>query len=139
MLIFSLRAKSLSSNGNTNLMVGQNLKIRTNNQSKIEECFGEEYVTSEKNYSSYIEMGDLKKKSTVEAAAEREERGARKSGTVKRISGGGNNKDKIISAKVYPETWARFTEINRAQGMTNNSVINMLISQYVRNNEGLLN
>ena len=84
-------------------------------------------------------MGDLKKKSTVEAAAEREERGARKSGTAKRISGGGNNKDKIISAKVYPETWARFTEINRAQGMTNNSVINMLISQYVRNNEGLLN
>ena len=40
---------------------------------------------------------------------------------------------------VDPETWARFTEINRAQGMTNNSVINMLISQYVRNNEGLLN
>ncbi len=39
---------------NTNLMVGQNLKIRTNNQSKIEECFGEEYVTSEKNYFSYI-------------------------------------------------------------------------------------
>ena len=58
---------------------------------------------------------------------------------MKRISGGGNNKDKIISAKVDPETWARFTEINRAQGMTNNSVINMLISQYVRNNEGLLN
>ena len=84
-------------------------------------------------------MGDLKKKSTVEVAAEREERGMGKNGTVKRISGGRNNKDKIISAKVYPETWARFTEINRAQGMTNNSVINMLISQYVRNNKGLLN
>ena len=39
---------------NTNLMVGQNLKIRTNNPIEIEECFGEEYVTNGGNYSSYI-------------------------------------------------------------------------------------
>lgn len=42
-------------------------------------------------------------------------------------------KDKVITAKVYPETWTYFTAINKAQGMTNNSVINMLISEYVRN------
>ncbi len=42
-------------------------------------------------------------------------------------------KDKVVTAKVYPETWADFTAINKAQGMTNNSVINMLISEYVRN------
>ena len=42
-------------------------------------------------------------------------------------------KDKVITAKVYPKTWADFTAINKAQGMTNNSVINMLISEYVRN------
>jgi len=41
-------------------------------------------------------------------------------------------KDKVITAKVYPETWQAFTDINKAQGMTNNSVINMLISEYVR-------
>ncbi len=41
-------------------------------------------------------------------------------------------KDKVITAKVYPETWQIFTEINKAQGMTNNSVINMLLSEYVR-------
>ena len=41
-------------------------------------------------------------------------------------------KDKVVTAKVYPDTWATFTAINKAQGMTNNSVINMLISEYVR-------
>lgn len=48
-------------------------------------------------------------------------------------------KDKVITAKVYPETWANFTAINKAQGMTNNSVINMLISEYVRNKKEILN
>lgn len=48
-------------------------------------------------------------------------------------------KDKVVTAKVYPETWADFTAINKAQGMTNNSVINMLISEYVRNKKEILN
>lgn len=47
-------------------------------------------------------------------------------------------KDKVITAKVYPETWADFTAINKAQGMTNNSVINMLISEYVRSKKEIL-
>lgn len=47
-------------------------------------------------------------------------------------------KDKVITAKVYPETWAEFTAINKAQGMTNNSVVNMLISEYVRNKKEIL-
>ena len=47
-------------------------------------------------------------------------------------------KDKVVTAKVYPETWADFTAINRAQGMTNNSVINMLISEYIRNKKEIL-
>ena len=47
-------------------------------------------------------------------------------------------KNKVITAKVYPETWAEFTAINKAQGMTNNSVINMLISEYVRNKKVIL-
>lgn len=48
-------------------------------------------------------------------------------------------KDKVVTAKVYPETWADFTAINKAQGMTNNSVINMLISEYVRSKKEILN
>lgn len=47
-------------------------------------------------------------------------------------------KDKVITAKVYPQTWADFTAINKAQGMTNNSVINMLISEYVRSKKEIL-
>ena len=47
-------------------------------------------------------------------------------------------KDKVVTAKVYPETWAAFTAINKAQGMTNNSAINMLISEYVRNKKEIL-
>lgn len=48
-------------------------------------------------------------------------------------------KDKVVTAKVYPDTWEIFTAINRAQGMTNNSVINMLISEYVRDKKEILN
>lgn len=47
-------------------------------------------------------------------------------------------KDKVVTAKVYPETWAEFVAINRARGMTNNSVINMLITEYIRNNKVIL-
>lgn len=47
-------------------------------------------------------------------------------------------KDKVITAKVYQDTWDTFTAINTAQGMTNNSVINMLISEYVRNKKVIL-
>ena len=47
-------------------------------------------------------------------------------------------KDKVISAKVYPDTWELFTAINKAQGMTNNSVINMLISNYIRDKKEIL-
>ena len=50
-----------------------------------------------------------------------------------------SKKDKVVTAKVYPETWADFTAINKAQGMTNNSVINMLISEYVRSKKEILN
>lgn len=56
---------------------------------------------------------------------------------VKKISGDGG-KDKMISAKVNSQTYAQFTEINTVNGMSNNSVINMLITKYVRENKHLL-
>ena len=49
-----------------------------------------------------------------------------------------SKKDKVISAKVYPETWEKFTAINRVLGMTNNSALNLVISEYVREKEKLL-
>lgn len=61
-----------------------------------------------------------------------------KNESVEAVSASAPKKDKVITAKVYPETWAHFTAINKAQGMTNNSVINMLISEYVRNKKEIL-
>lgn len=48
-------------------------------------------------------------------------------------------KDKVISAKVSSETWDAFTSINRSRGMTNNSALNMLISNYVHDHKDILN
>lgn len=86
-------------------------------------------------------MGDFKKnvKNDIKAAvAAREAKSSQNTDTVKTIVGSSKTKDKVISAKVYPETWAAFTAINKAQGMTNNSVINMLISEYVRDKKVIL-
>ena len=86
-------------------------------------------------------MGDLKKKrSTAEVAAEREARGSSRTATVRKLTGAEPAlKDKTISAKVYPDMWEKFTAINRAQGMSNNSALNMILSKYVREQEEILN
>ncbi len=41
-------------------------------------------------------------------------------------------KDKQISAKVSSQMWEAFTRINKAQGLSNNSALNMVIAKYVR-------
>ena len=47
-------------------------------------------------------------------------------------------KDKQISAKVNRHTYAEFTEINKIQGLSNNSALNMIINKYVRENRSIL-
>ena len=47
-------------------------------------------------------------------------------------------KDKQVSAKVSAQSWEAFTRINRAQGLSNNSALNMIINKYVRENKGIL-
>ncbi len=49
-----------------------------------------------------------------------------------------SGKDKQISAKVNGKMYKQFTMINDAQGLSNNSALNMLISKYVRENKALL-
>lgn len=49
-----------------------------------------------------------------------------------------SGKDKQISAKVNDKVYALFTQINKAQGISNNSALNMIISRYVRENKGIL-
>ena len=47
-------------------------------------------------------------------------------------------KDKQISAKVNEKTWDSFTRINKAQGLSNNSALNMIINKYIRENKGII-
>lgn len=47
-------------------------------------------------------------------------------------------KDKQISAKVNMKMYNAFTTINKAQGISNNSALNMLIAKYVRENRAIL-
>ncbi len=49
-----------------------------------------------------------------------------------------SGKDKQISAKVNDGVYRKFTKINKAQGISNNSALNMIISKYVRENKGIL-
>lgn len=49
-----------------------------------------------------------------------------------------SGKDKQISAKVNDKVYVLFTQINKAQGISNNSALNMIISRYVRENKGIL-
>lgn len=58
---------------------------------------------------------------------------------VKKITSDNGSKDLQISAKVNKEVYKQFTDINKAQGLSNNSALNMIISKYVRENKGILN
>ena len=58
--------------------------------------------------------------------------------TVNRIITSDGEKDKQVSAKVNNKTWENFTKINKAQGLSNNSALNMLINKYVRENKAIL-
>jgi len=49
-----------------------------------------------------------------------------------------SGKNKQISAKVNAETYELFTHINRINGMSNNSSLNLLITNYVRENKFIL-
>lgn len=75
-----------------------------------------------------------------EKAAEREQRGKSQSGTVRRVAGKTNSsgKTKLISAKVSPEQWALFTRINKARGSSNNSALNVLIAEFIKDNQEYL-
>lgn len=54
------------------------------------------------------------------------------------ITSNNGSKDKQISAKVNEKMYGLFTQINKAQGISNNSALNMVISRYVRENKGIL-
>ena len=85
-------------------------------------------------------MGDLLKK-----AREKEETYARtqklkdSKKTIQNIAGTKAQKNLSISVKVNDRLYANFKAINKLKGVSNNSKINELISDYVRANQDCLN
>ena len=49
-----------------------------------------------------------------------------------------DKRSKTLSWRVYNDIHDAFTRINRRRGMSTNSVLNMLITQYIRENKDIL-
>jgi uncharacterized membrane protein len=82
-------------------------------------------------------MGDLLNKAQEKekkASAIEKKRTVRSDSIMKKSSG----KNKMISAKVNDVTYQRFSKINQARGASNNSILNMLIADYVAANKEYL-
>lgn len=62
----------------------------------------------------------------------------RKSAVINKMTQQAGAKDKMISVKVNSSTYKVFTDICRARGLSNNSAINMLISDFVNDNKSYL-
>lgn len=72
----------------------------------------------------------------AEQAAEKKDSDVKK--PIEKIISREGQKDKQISAKINMQVFNAFTKINRTQGLSNNSAINMIITKYVRENKSLL-
>ena len=74
----------------------------------------------------------------VKEEQEKENSNTIKKAAVERIISRDGAKDKQISAKVNMKIYSAFTTINKLQGISNNSALNMLITKYVRENKEIL-
>lgn len=74
----------------------------------------------------------------IKEEQERESLGGLKKAPIEQIISKDGAKDKQISAKVNMKMYSAFTTINKAQGISNNSALNMLIAKYVRENRVIL-
>lgn len=74
----------------------------------------------------------------VKEEQEKENSSTIKKAAVERIISRDGAKDKQISAKVNMKIYSAFTTINKLQGISNNSALNMLITKYVRENKEIL-
>ena len=91
-------------------------------------------------------MGDIIKKKNIksieERAAEREERKQKnvhtENETIENMVKKPGGKDKAISARVNGTTYTNFKKICAARGITSNSALNMLISDFVIANKHII-
>lgn len=88
-------------------------------------------------------MGDFKRKtSTADKILERQvrikETVHEDNRTIERVISKNKLKDKAISARVNGMTYIRFKKICDARGLTANACLNMLITDFVRENQGII-
>lgn len=87
-------------------------------------------------------MGDMAKRSTKsleEKAAEREAREKTvENTTIDKLMKKPKGKDKAISARVNGSTYLKFKMICEARGLTPNACLNMLITDFVRENKDII-
>ena len=88
-------------------------------------------------------MGDIKKNNrTADKILEREQRKKEtvhiENNTIDKISDQDAGKNKAISARVNGTTYQNFKAICKARGLTSNACINMLITDFVRENKKIL-
>ena len=92
-------------------------------------------------------MGDMAKKNVkrksleeraLERDAKKQETVHNENETIAKLSEKRKGKDKAISARVNGATYTKFKRICEARGITSNACINMLITDFVRENKGVL-
>ena len=89
-------------------------------------------------------MGDMAKKkgNMADKIAEREKKKAEivhvENETIDNLAKKAGGKDKAISARVNGATYVNFKKICAARGLTSNACLNMLITDFVRENKTIL-
>ena len=88
-------------------------------------------------------MGDLQRKTGIadrirERQKKQMEMVHEENHTIDRVIPGAKRKDKAISARVNGTTYIRFKKICDARGLTPNACLNMLITDFVRENSAVI-
>lgn len=92
-------------------------------------------------------MGDMPKKSierktladkTAERELRKQESVRTENKTIDNFVKKSVGKDKAISARVNGTTYTNFKKICTARGLTSNACLNMLITDFVRENKGII-
>ncbi len=112
--------------------MGQKLSKAELKKTKADFDVPAETATNRKKPKSLLEKVTAKEKEITTSYLT-----APKKATVTKITSSSAQKTKIISAKMYPDTFEDFTRINKARGMSNSSVLNMLVTEYIREQKGI--
>ena len=87
-------------------------------------------------------MGEIKKKQTKSLEEKEAERKRREilteNKTIDNLMKRPGGKDKAISARVNGTTYMNFKKICEARGITSNACLNMLITDFVRENKSIV-